>query len=93
MKNSVPKNDPIAQQADTIQAGLCRGPVYFNSKRTKIIELITQGLQDKEIADKLCLSLSGVKWYLRDIYAQLSLHRPGGCFNRIDLAIWAVEQK
>ncbi len=89
--NSTPRTDPIARQVDTLQASLRYvfvSPMDFGPKQIRIIELVTQGLQDKEIADRMCLSISGVKWYLRAIYAQLNLHRPHG-YKRRGLMIWA----
>jgi DNA-binding NarL/FixJ family response regulator len=93
MKNGVPKTDPITQRADEAQASLRRvfvGPLDFNPKRIQVIKLVSEGLQDKEVADKMNFSVSAVKWYLRGIYSQLNFPRhSGGCLNRISLAMWA----
>ncbi len=96
MKNGVPKTDPITQRADEAQASLRRifvGPLDFNPKRIQVIKLVSEGLQDKEVADKMNLSVKAVKWYLLDIYLQLGFpRRSGGCLNRIFLAMWACRE-
>jgi two-component system nitrate/nitrite response regulator NarL len=56
----------------------------FSPKQVRIIELVTQGLKNKEIASEVGTSEHVVKNYLRVIYDML------GLWNRTELALWYV---
>ncbi len=45
----------------------------LNSREQEILHLLADGLSDREIADKLVLSLGTVKWYNRQIYSKLGV--------------------
>ncbi len=43
----------------------------LTSREIDIMELLCQGLLDKEIADRLCISINTVKNHIKNIYAKL----------------------
>ena len=47
-----------------------------------VIELVAQGLKNKEVADAIGTTEHVIKNYLRSIYDQL------GLWNRVELALW-----
>lgn len=67
-----------AQGADTVDP--------LSSREIEVLELIVQGLSNKEIADRLYISESTVKGHLRNILDKLHLQ------NRIQAAVYAVRQ-
>ena len=53
------------------------------SKREQlVIELVAQGLKNKEVADAIGTTEHVIKNYLRSIYDKL------GLWNRLELALW-----
>lgn len=46
----------------------------FSETELEILRLITLDYSNKEIADKLFLSVSTIKWYIASIYKKLSVH-------------------
>lgn len=46
----------------------------LNEREKKILQRLSAGLSDQEIADELFLSLSTVKWYNHQIYSKLTVH-------------------
>src|SRR5208282_2050635 len=50
----------------------------LTAREQKILELITQGLIKKEIADSLSLSYHTVDTHLRNIYTKLHVHNRSG---------------
>jgi DNA-binding NarL/FixJ family response regulator len=62
----------------TVQAPL-RAP---SDRQLRIMELVAQGLKNREIAEQLGISSKVVKDYLRNIYDKL------GHNNRVQLALW-----
>ncbi len=48
--------------------------VQLSKRETEILELLTQGLANKEIADRLGLSTETVRVHLRRIYEKLHVH-------------------
>jgi DNA-binding NarL/FixJ family response regulator len=62
----------------TVQAPL-RAP---SDRQLRIMELVAQGLKNREIAEQLGISSKVVKNYLRNIYDKL------GHNNRVQLALW-----
>ena len=62
----------------TVQAPL-RAP---SDRQLRIIELVGQGLKNREIAEQLGISIKVVKNYLRNIYDKIGLN------NRVQLALW-----
>ena len=45
----------------------------FTRREIEILSLLASGLSDREIADKLFLSINTIKWYNRKIYAKLEV--------------------
>jgi DNA-binding CsgD family transcriptional regulator len=46
----------------------------LSERETEIIQLIAAGLNSREAAERLVLSVTTVRWYLRQIYAKLDVH-------------------
>ena len=44
-------------------------------RELEILALIADGLSDKEIGDRVCLALTTVKWYNRQIYSKLHVNK------------------
>jgi DNA-binding NarL/FixJ family response regulator len=53
-----------------------------NEREHRVIELVAQGLRNKDVAEALGKSEDTVKNYLRAIYDKL------GLWNRVELALW-----
>lgn len=47
----------------------------------EIIDLVCQGLLDKEIADRLCMSVRTVKWYLGNVYRRIGCSGMGSRYK------------
>ncbi len=45
------------------------------SKREQdVVRLVVDGFSNREIADKLFLSLETIRWYIKEIYSKLDVH-------------------
>jgi DNA-binding NarL/FixJ family response regulator len=55
---------------------------YPNEREHRVIELVAQGLKNKEVAEQIGTSEHVIKNYLRTIYDKL------GLWNRVELALW-----
>lgn len=53
-----------------------------SNRELRIIELVAQGLKNREIAEQLGISSKVIKNYLSNIYDNIGLN------NRVQLAIW-----
>ena len=53
-----------------------------NEREQRVIELVAQGLKNKEVADEIGTTEHVIKNYLRTIYDKL------GLWNRVELALW-----
>jgi len=53
-----------------------------SDREHRVIELVAQGLKNKEVADEIGTTEHVVKNYLRVIYDKL------GLWNRVELALW-----
>ena len=60
---------------------------HLTNKQLEIIELVAQGLKNKEIAERLFISEQTVKNHLHLIFEKL------GVSARLELALYSVEQK
>ncbi len=58
------------------------GRTYPNAREQRVIELVAQGLKNKEVATEIGTTEHVVKNYLRTIYDKL------GLWNRVELALW-----
>ncbi|HEY7354292.1 MAG TPA: LuxR C-terminal-related transcriptional regulator [Terriglobales bacterium] len=58
------------------------GRTYPNPREQRVIELVAQGLKNKEVASEIGTTEHVVKNYLRTIYDKL------GLWNRVELALW-----
>jgi DNA-binding NarL/FixJ family response regulator len=53
-----------------------------NDREQRVIELVAQGLKNREVADEIGTTEHVIKNYLRTIYDKL------GLWNRVELALW-----
>jgi DNA-binding NarL/FixJ family response regulator len=58
------------------------GKTQPNEREQRVIELVAQGLKNKEVACEMGTTEHVVKNYLRTIYDKL------GLWNRVELALW-----
>jgi DNA-binding NarL/FixJ family response regulator len=58
------------------------GPRVPSEREQRVIQLVAQGLKNKEVADAIGTTEHVVKNYLRVIYDKL------GLWNRVELALW-----
>ena len=58
------------------------GRTYPNEREQRVIELVAQGLKNKEVANEIGTTEHVIKNYLRTIYDKL------GLWNRVELALW-----
>jgi DNA-binding NarL/FixJ family response regulator len=58
------------------------GPRVPNEREQRVIQLVAQGLKNREVADQIGTTEHVVKNYLRVIYDTL------GLWNRVELALW-----
>jgi DNA-binding NarL/FixJ family response regulator len=62
--------------------GKNRGITRPNEREQRVIELVAQGLKNKEVATQIGTTEHVIKNYLRTIYDKL------GLWNRVELALW-----
>jgi DNA-binding NarL/FixJ family response regulator len=55
---------------------------YPNEREQRVIQLVAQGLKNKEVATEIGTTEHVIKNYLRTIYDKL------GLWNRVELALW-----
>ncbi len=58
-----------------------------SQREQQVIELVAQGLKNREVADAIGTTEHVVKNYLRSIYDKL------GLWNRVELALWYEARK
>jgi LuxR family maltose regulon positive regulatory protein len=49
----------------------------LNDREMQVLRFLATGLSDRQIAEELYLSINTVKWYNRQIYSKLGVHRRG----------------
>ena len=47
----------------------------LRQREIEVLHHVAQGRSNKEIADEMVVAVSTVKWYLRNIYDKLQVHR------------------
>src|SRR5437763_2044686 len=45
----------------------------LNGREVEILGLLTEGLSDRDIAERLVMTINTVKWYNRQIYGKLAV--------------------
>jgi len=73
------KRNPVAQSRPDLEK-----IASLSEREKEIVVMIAKGFANKEIADKLCLSIHTVTTHRRNISAKLQIHSPAG------LAIFAI---
>jgi DNA-binding NarL/FixJ family response regulator len=56
------------------QAVVTKETESLSNRERGVLDLVAQGLSNKEIADKLGVSVDGVLWHLKHIYQKLHVH-------------------
>ena len=69
---------------ESLQTALEEGMPELTKQEAKVLRLIATGLENKGIADKLCVSHNTVKTHMRNIYSKLGVN------GRTQAAIWAM---
>lgn len=46
----------------------------LSAREREVLDLVVQGLSNKEIVDRLNITIDGVRWHLRNIYQKLHVH-------------------
>ena len=46
----------------------------LSAREREVLDLVVHGLSNKEIVDRLCITIEGVRWHLRNIYQKLHVH-------------------
>ena len=46
----------------------------LSAREREVLELVSHGFINKEIADRLSVSVEAVRWHLKHIYAKLQVH-------------------
>jgi predicted ATPase/DNA-binding CsgD family transcriptional regulator len=68
-------------------------PVSFTERELEILQLLADGLSNREIAQKLTLSLDTVKWHNKQIFSKLSVsNRTQAASRAQDLGVLAADQ-
>lgn len=64
---------------------LCKQPVDLTKKEMEVVKLIANGDQDKEIADKLNMSINTIPVHKRNIQEKTK------CRSKVDIAVMAIK--
>lgn len=59
----------------------------LTSREIDVVYLVVTGMNNREIASKLYVSIHTIKAVLENIYAKL------GVYNRVQLTVWAFRNK
>jgi LuxR family maltose regulon positive regulatory protein len=71
------RDDSLRGQASSLPAMPARQPLIepLRRREVEVLRHIASGRSNREIADEMVLAESTVKWYLRNIYEKLNVHR------------------
>jgi LuxR family maltose regulon positive regulatory protein len=71
------RDDSLRGQASSLPAVPARQPLIepLRQREIEVLRHIASGRSNREIADEMVLAESTVKWYLRNIYEKLNVHR------------------
>lgn len=78
---------PVANRGPAVsitRAGRLGAKFGLSARETDVLALIVQGLTNKQIADRLFLSINSVKTYVRNAYGKI------GAANRSQAVGWAI---
>ena len=64
----------------------------FTPREQSVIALICDGLNNKEIAHRIGISVKVTKAYASDVYFKLGFNHTWGC-PRVRLVLWAAEAR
>jgi LuxR family maltose regulon positive regulatory protein len=67
--------EPGAAPSSPASPALAYLPDPLNDREIEVVNLLAAGLTTPEIADRLILAPSTIKWHLRNIYSKLGVHR------------------
>ena len=77
LQGGVPMSSEIArkviahfQQEETATADVEK----LSAREREVLDLVVLGLSNKEIVDRLNITIDGVRWHLRNIYQKLHVH-------------------
>ena len=89
LKGGSPMSSEIAR---TVVNSFCQNTVYecsspqLTGKENEIIELLSAGYVNKEIADRLCISVNTVRTHINHIYEKLHVHNRVEALNKMKKA-------
>jgi LuxR family maltose regulon positive regulatory protein len=67
--------EPGAAPSSPASPALAYLPDPLNDREIEVLHLLAAGLKTPEIADRLILAPSTIKWHLKNIYSKLGVHR------------------
>jgi DNA-binding NarL/FixJ family response regulator len=69
---------PRGVLSQMVQGSLRKSLPKLTSREAEILKLISRGLQNQQIADRLFISRETVRWHIRGLYSKIGItHRPG----------------
>jgi two-component system nitrate/nitrite response regulator NarL len=78
------RTGPQSQPASVTKREFSRSPVNLTRKEMEVTRMVSQGLRNKEIAGRMCISEQTVKNHLRAIFEKLHVG------DRLELALYAI---
>ncbi len=78
-KNSILLADTAPKQTEPAQAAC---PLMLSPRQLEIVQLVSLGFSDKEIANELGLTEATVGWYLNQMFRRWRVHSRAGLAGR-----------